>query len=307
MNQAQPEFQPENVLPVSTSTVLRRRSLWSDWDLISLGILTVFVLGLAYGNINFLTSLRLVLGSVLVLIAPGYALQAAFFPRADDLDGIERAGLSCGLSIALITVVALILDRMVWGLRLWPMALTLALFILFFSLVAVYRRRILPESERFTPWFEGNVSGWWAEQDRPNRRLYILVAGAILLALFAAFIVLRPKPPEPFTEFYMLGSEGLAENYPREAMAGQPLSVTVGIHNLEGVPVTYRVEALDGEGVIGKSEPVRLLPGGISEVPLSFTPQQVSPDAEVKFLLYRDDRPEPYRTLRLMLKVKPNQ
>jgi len=46
--------------------------------------------------------LRTCLGIILVLFLPGYALAGALFPAKKDLEGIERAAISFGLSIAIV-------------------------------------------------------------------------------------------------------------------------------------------------------------------------------------------------------------
>ena len=50
------------------------------------------------------TVIRTILGLFLILFIPGYSLIAALFPKKGDLDGIERAALSFGLSIAYHTI-----------------------------------------------------------------------------------------------------------------------------------------------------------------------------------------------------------
>lgn len=255
-----------------------------------------------------LPMLRLLLGLAFVLFVPGYTLQAALFPRVEDLDGPERLALSFGLSIAVIPPIALVLDRLPWGIRLWPIVVSLALFILACSAVVWYRRSHLPDEERFVLTVEADVKGWWAAQDRTSRILYGVLALALTTAFLSALaIVVLPKPGERFTEFYILGPEGLAENYPREAIVGQPISVTVGITNREGMPAEYRVEVMNGEHLVGQAGPVQLEAGVTDEQPVTFMPTEVGDDVKVMFLLYRDGGQEPYRSLRLWLKVKASK
>ena len=49
-----------------------------------------------------LPTLRILLGGPFVLFFPGYTMVAALFPGRDDLEGLERLGLSLGLSIAIL-------------------------------------------------------------------------------------------------------------------------------------------------------------------------------------------------------------
>ncbi len=60
-------------------------------------------------------ALRQVLGLIFVLFLPGYAATAALFPENDQIDGIERAALSFGLSIAIVPLIGLALNFTPWG------------------------------------------------------------------------------------------------------------------------------------------------------------------------------------------------
>jgi uncharacterized membrane protein len=252
-----------------------------------------------------LPMLRLLLGLAYVLYVPGYTLQAALFPRADDLDGPERLALSFGLSVAVIPPLALLLDALPWGIRLWPIVIAEATLISLCSVVALLRRRRLPEKERFVPALDVHLGDWWAAQTAASRLLYVILALALLGAGVAATaIIVTPKPSERLTEFYILGPEGLAENYPREAMVGFPVTVTVGIANHEGVPADYWVGAYCGTHLVGQIEPVHLEPEQVNERVLGFIPTQIGDNVRIDFYLYRDGGTEPYRSLRLWLKVK---
>ncbi|MBN1137172.1 MAG: DUF1616 domain-containing protein [Anaerolineae bacterium] len=248
--------------------------------------------------------LRVALGLAYVLFVPGYALQAALFGRADDLDGPERLALSFGLSVAVVPPLALILDALPWGIRLWPIVVADALVIAVCSTVAWARRTRLPEAERFEPALALDLRGWWAAQDRANRLLYAGLAMAFAVAaISAAALLLLPRPGDRFTEFYILGPEGLAEGFPRRAAAGQPLTVTVGIANHEGEPAWYRVDVVNNGQAIGGSEPVLLEEQAVDERVITFVPVAVGEDVQIEFLLYRGGVPEPYRSLRLWIEV----
>ena len=84
------------------------------------------------------------MGSAYVLFVPGYCLTTAIFPESDDLDRIERIGLSLGFSVALVSVLAVVLDRLHWGLYLWPILLSEFGMTGLFMVVALWRRSQLP-------------------------------------------------------------------------------------------------------------------------------------------------------------------
>jgi uncharacterized membrane protein len=246
--------------------------------------------------------LHLLLGLAYVLFVPGYVLQAALFPRTDELDGPERWALSFGLSVAVVPPMALLLDALPWGIRLWPIVATEGLFILVCSLLAWYRRRRLPQAQRFTLALEIDVEGWWSAQDRTNRLLYGILALALLTAAGAAIaIIVTPKPGQFFTEFYILGPGGLAESYPRTGVLGQPMEVMVGITNREARGADYMVRIeLEGQSV-GRVGPIRLAPGETWEAAVSFVPSVAGADLKLEFFLYKDGGDEPYRALLLWL------
>jgi uncharacterized membrane protein len=277
-------------------------------EFLAIGALALLLLPLVAAGVQGvpapLPMLRLFLGLAYVLLAPGYSLQAALFPREDDLDAPERLALSFGLSVAIIAPLALVLDALPWGIRLWPIFVGEALVIAACAAVALYRRSRLPECDRPQFILQVRPGQWWAEQDATQRRIYRLLWVALLLfSLGAAAIILTPKPGQQVTEFYLLGPEGLAQDYPRSAVAGQTVSVTVGIANHEGVSATYRVDVRDASGKIGEVGPVALQAEEVEEAIVAFAPRETGEDVKVEFFLYRDDGTEAYRSLHLWMEV----
>lgn len=258
-----------------------------------------------------LAPLRLLLGLAYVLFVPGYCLAAALFPRADDLDGVERAGLSLGLSVAAVPLLALLLDRLPWGLTLWPIAGAELAVIGLASLIAAWRRARLPARVAFAPAPELRPRRWWRALPTADRRVYTLAAGALAVAaLCAAWVLLVPAPDTYMTEFYALGPAGRAEDFPRQAAAGEPLTVTAGIANRERATHIYRVEVWaqdtwqpERRARVGQTGPVSLAPGEETRVPVGWAMPWPGPDQQVELLLFRDDGAEPYRRLLLWLDV----
>jgi uncharacterized membrane protein len=289
----------------------RGKVAWQDFGLALLGAGLLVVLIALSQWLWFLQPLRLALGLAYVLFVPGYCLTAALFPRADDIDGIERIGLSLGLSVAWVSVLALLLDRLPWGLRLWPIVLGELLSILVFMAVALWRRKRLPAAEAYAPELAWRPRPWWRELPQFEKRIYGLVAGALLVAgLAAAWVFLVPSPSQFMTEFYMLGADGLAESYPREAAVDQEIGVTLGVMNRERDERSYRVEvwAVDPwtEGrrqLVAQAGPVDLAVGSGREWPIAWQMPWAADDQVVELLLFSGDEAEPYRSLRLWLNV----
>jgi uncharacterized membrane protein len=147
---------------------------------------------------------------------------------------------------------------------------------------------------------------WWAKKARGYRVVYIILAATMAVSILTAFsILVMPKPAENYTEFYILGSEGLAESYPREIAAGQVITVTTGIINHESDISFYHILIIIGDKVVGQAGPLVLEDTASWEQPMQFSVPTVGDDQQVIFTLERNGHPSPYRTLRLWINVKP--
>ncbi len=74
-----------------------------------------------------------------------------------------------------------------------------------------------------------------------------LLTWVLLIAVVAAIglaVLLTQLPPreDPFTEFYLLGNDGIAEDYLFDLRAGRGEPVIIGVTNHEGVSTSYVVE-----------------------------------------------------------------
>ena len=160
------------------------------------------------------------------------------------------------------------------------------------SLIAWLRRRWLPEGERFELDFRLRVPGWGGSTW--DKVLSVVLAVTVLGALGAlGYVIAVPKVGERFTEFYILGTEGKAVDYPRELAVGEEADVMVGIVNHEYETVSYRVE-ISIEGV-GNDEvgPVVLEDEQKWEGTVSFAPDKAGGNQKVQFILYKNRETEP--------------
>ena len=248
--------------------------------------------------------LRIILGIPFLLFFPGYALMAALFTKKEGMGGTERVALSFGLSIAVVPLIGLILNYTPLGIRLEPILYSIASFILITSIIAWLRRRRLTEHERFAIQFQVTMPGW--PESVWDRVLAITLVIVILGALGTlGYVIATPKAGETFTEFYILGQEGKAANYPQELKVGDEGRVIVGIVNHEGREVSYRVRVVtDGKGS-AEVGPVVLVDEQKWEGELSFMLEVVGENQRVQFLLYKDDEIEPcLEPLHLWVDVK---
>ena len=251
------------------------------------------------------SALRIVLGLPLVLFFPGYTLIAALFPRTNDLSSIERVALSVGLSIVVVPLIGLILNYTPWGLKLYPILISLIIFILATSALAWYRRRKLAEVDRFTVSFNLSLAPWRG-QGSIDKVLSIILIVAILGAIGTlSYVIAAPKVSERFTELYILGPEGKTEGYPKELVVGEEAKVIVGIINREHKTVSYRVEVRI-DGVRNNEVGLLVLEHDEKwEEVVSFTPERVGDNQKVEFVLYKKGEGEPYlEPLHLWINVK---
>ena len=277
----------------------KKTKILSDLLVINiLALLLIVIIAFCPSNV-----LRIVLGLPFVLFFSGYALVAALFPKKGDLSGIERVALSFGLSIAVTVLIGLILNYTPWGIALYPILLSLTVFILVTSAIAYYRRRRLVAEQRFTLSFQIALPRW-AGLSNLDKALSIVLALSILAAIGAlGYVVAAPRVGEQFTEFYVLGLQGEVEDYPDELVVGEEATVILGIVNHEGGETSYRIEVtIDGvkNGEVG---PLVLADEDKWEEEVNFALQQAGDDQRVEFLLYRDGEGEPYSTLHLFIDI----
>jgi uncharacterized membrane protein len=254
-----------------------------------------------------LPTLRLFLGIFYILFVPGYTLQMALFPHPTDLDPLTRTAFSFGLSIAVLPPLFLVLNALGMGVRFWPITIALFLFVLLCATVAVVRRRRLPEDEKSRMIELLHVKRWWASQDRVSRWLYTFLGFAVFTAAISAILVSQEKPGEHFTEFYILDSQGLSMDYPREVAVGRQIVFNLGITNREGGLSQYKIVVVRGEEqALATVGPITLANGEIWEGPVTFELTQAGSGQQVQFLLERVGSPWPYRTLRVWITAIPS-
>ncbi len=249
--------------------------------------------------------IRIVLGLPFVLLLPGYVLVAALYPRKEDLDSIERAALSFGLSIAIVPLIGLALNYSPWGIRLNPILSFVSLFIVMGAGAAMYRRRALPPEEAFAI----NVPLPKQSQVRLARVAPAVIVVLCLIGFGAAvaFLATSRGSSESFTEFYVLGPDGRAEGYPRTLALGDSLTVILGVVNHEGDDANYEIEAtVDGQ-VAGLIDSARLKDGERWERPVTLLPNQAGNSQKAEFVLYKegmDGVDEVYRAVHLWVDVE---
>ncbi|AKB38015.1 hypothetical protein MSSAC_3425 [Methanosarcina siciliae C2J] len=96
------------------------------------------------------TFLRIPLALSLFFFVPGYAFIAALFPGNKEISGIERFTLSVGFSIVLTVFAGFLISLLPWGYRPAPIVISVLGMTTFFSILAIFTRKLRDEGEQFS-------------------------------------------------------------------------------------------------------------------------------------------------------------
>ncbi|MDY0128588.1 MAG: DUF1616 domain-containing protein [Methanosarcina vacuolata] len=118
---------------------------------------------------------------------------------------------------------------------------------------------------------------------------------------------------EPFTEFYILGPDGTAENYPTDYVLGDNGTIIVAVINHEQKPVNYTMEVrLENTSLPlpDDQKNIYIRDNETWEKAVTITPPFEGTNMNLQFLLYNNDKKEmlenisvPYRDLHLWINV----
>jgi len=276
-----------------------------DGDLLVI-ILSTLILILIILALPF-QPLRLILGLPFILFFPGYTLIAFLFPRKEGLDAIERVALSFGLSIAVVPLIGLVLNYTPWGIRLLPILISLSTFIVVMSGLAWRRRHHISPQERFTVTLNLTIPAWitsWRGSGKLDKALTLALILAILGAMTTlGYVMVKPKVGERFTEFYILGPHGRAEDYPHTIRMGREGKVIIGVINREHAEASYHIKIRVAGELVKEVGPILLSHGEKWEQPVSFSPPTPGENQKVEFLLHKGGTDEPYLTVHLWVDV----
>lgn len=188
-------------------------------------------------------TIRIILSLPFVLFFPGYMLIFALFPHKKTdrgIDFIERIGLSIGLSIMIVPLIGLGLNFTQVGINLVPLLSLIFIFIFGIGIIGIFRWFRTNPNKRFIISIDISIS---KSGNKIDKTLNILLIITIVIAVSSLiYVVITPKTGEQFTEFYILGSDGIADNYPRYVQVGESAEGIVGIINHEYKTVDYTVE-----------------------------------------------------------------
>lgn len=270
------------------------------------------------------------LGLLFILFIPGYSFLAAISPKT-SMGGLERAGLSFGLSVTFSAIIGLTikythwikylmcnhwvdhLTHTLWGVKLthfltvppnFTIYMVLSIFTLFTLFIALIRRWRTYEDERFSVYFSLKpLRDHFKGESRTNKIISVIIIIAIILAVSATvYIIVKPPHGEKFTEFYILGENGKAADYPTNMTVGETGNVTIGIVNHDYKTVDYNL-VVESNNTITMQKNVTLGSGAKVEIPYNFTVESAGQN-EIKFTLYKlPDEKTIYRDLHIWVNV----
>jgi uncharacterized membrane protein len=220
--------------------------------------------------------IRTVLTLPLVLALPGYALTTAILPNR-TLGFPERLAFSLGLSLAVGVLGGLALNLTPWGLQTNSWALLLSGFTIGAACIALLRRTGRADIRQMR--FKLGIY-----QGLPLA-VAVAVAGAALAVAINGAI---RHPSQGFTQLWILPANGATTDV-----------VQLGVSNMEMKAMTYRVQLMIGDMVVGDWEQVELQHGQNWTTEFAL-PVKGSGVEIVEAELYRLDAPETiYRRVKL--------
>lgn len=250
-----------------------------------------------------MTSEFRVLGSVILLFfLPGMSLVWALFPRREDLEIINRIGLSIGLSITITASISVLLNYSPWGIQGNSVSFSLFLFTVVVGLFAWLRSKrsslgeMTPKAPRFV------------EIDKPKSilihvsttLLFLTILGALfLLGIGFAFDL---EPEASFTEFYFFPAETLDGYYPDEILVNEPMTLRLGIANHEGDVVDYRIAYTAGDRSWERN--VRLDSNSRWEGEFILVLDKPCDSCRLYFVLFKEDDVFSYHSLHMTVTVR---
>jgi len=130
----------------------------------------------------------------------------------------------------------------------------------------------------------------------------ILIISIILAISMTVYMIVTPKEGEKFTEFYILGPNGTASDYPTNLKVGEEGEVIIGVVNHEYANVTYQLEVrLNGEVMDEKS--INLMNNETWESSFTFRATRAGENQKLEFLLYKEGEKDVYRRLHLWVDI----
>lgn len=283
---------------------MKRNKISFDLLVIFIWIMaTIIVVTTPLLNASFI---KTIIGIPMVLFIPGYLLVSFLFIGIDDIKTIRRIALSFCLSIAIISLLGLLLN-FTFGLELLPVLNILCIYDIVFIFATSYRRAKLPENKRFSINFDGLyqiiVTGLKPKGIIDAMLTVVVILTTILAIWTTHYVITTPRIGERFTEFYVLDNHEKMDNYPTDISVGSLSDMIIYISNQEHDSTNYTLQVdIDKNILIHKR--LILKNNETWKQNITFSPDIAGNNKLLEFLLFKeDDFTTPYRELYMKLNV----
>ncbi len=252
------------------------KTRFKSLDLLLIAIITVISIVYILNPILNNSIYEPILGIILILFLPGYAIVSVIFPKRDYLDGVERLSLSFGFPLIGLAIILFLTYSTQVIISLKSLSITFSVFTLLMVLIGYIRRKRVADDERFYVNFSGS---------KTRKILTIILILSIVLTISTAVYIIFTPNQSGSTEFNLLSPVGNASVYPTNLAVGKNGTVVLGIVNNESETVNYNL-VVTSDGVVISEQNLTLTNGENKEIPYTFTAGSVG-YKKIEFLLYK--------------------
>jgi len=282
------------------------------FDLALILIITAAAIVVVFAPLTSISTARAIAGMLLIFFVPGYALLAAVFPQKESITNVERAIFSLVFSVIIVGGVGLLLSYTQLGISSAPLVASISVFVVVSTCAAYVRRRSLSPGRSFSIPLPRVSDVKRALSLREvtgtlDKTLVIVLILILVTSLVATvYLVATPLNGKPYTELYVLGPDGKAQDYPSQFHLGDEKSVIVGVTNHEQRTVEYTlVTSLNG--TTGSStlstEKLSLANNQNLERTVAIRPDLTGTNLKLSFLLYANNDTSPLQMTHLWVNV----
>jgi uncharacterized membrane protein len=282
------------------------------FDLALILIITAAAIVLVFAPSSSAITARAVAGLLLIFFVPGYAFLAAVFPLKESITNVERVIFSLVFSVIIVGGVGLLLSYTQLGLSSAPVVASTSVFVVVSTCAAYVRRRSLSSEQPFAICVPRVSDVRRALSLREvtgtlDKTLVVVLILILVTSLVATvYLVATPFSGQAYTELYVLGPDGKAQDYPSQFRLGEEQSVIVGVTNHEQRAVEYTlVTSLNGTTGSStlSSEKLSLANNQNWEQTVAIRPDQTGKNLKLSFLLYANNDTSPLQTTHLWVNV----
>jgi uncharacterized membrane protein len=141
-----------------------------------------------------------------------------------------------------------------------------------------------------------------------NLTLAVVFASVLLACIGAtAYIILNPVPADSFTELFLLGPDGRADNYPKALVVGENKTIIASVENHEHADTWYDLAVTYNNSTTEKIaylEHFLLEDNGTWQKPFVIQPDIPGNRVKIGFQIYLNgDMSTPYRECHIWMNV----